>query len=156
MSVYIYIHISVQYGYICTSHKSKTTYCSQNVNRRKAHYSVHITCIKNRGTSRGVISTVLKKDPSLCLVINKSPSGLSTEIVSVANKSSWRIERMNEDKMPKAAEPGVCNTFIFQKRKKKKKKKRKKERSKLLLNYALWKCRWCCTAFSGLVQPHSF
>ena len=63
---------------------------------------------------------------------------------------------MNKDKMPKAAEPGVCNTFIFQKRKKKKKKKRKKERSKLLLNYALWKCRWCCTAFSGLVQPHSF
>lgn len=28
---------------------------------------------------------------------------------------------MNKDKMPKAAEPGVCNTFIFQKRKKKKK-----------------------------------
>ena len=36
---------------------------------------------------------------------------------------------MNKDKMPKAAEPGVCNTFIFQKRKKKEKKKkgRKKE-----------------------------
>ena len=34
---------------------------------------------------------------------------------------------MNKDKMPKAAEPGVCNTFIFQKRKKKKKKKKKKK-----------------------------
>lgn len=31
--------------------------------------------------------------------------------------------------MPKAAEPGVCNTFIFQKRKKKKEKK-KEERKK--------------------------
>ena len=34
---------------------------------------------------------------------------------------------MNEDKMPKAAEPGVCNTFIFQKIKKKKKEERKKQ-----------------------------
>lgn len=34
---------------------------------------------------------------------------------------------MNEDKMPKAAEPGVCNTFIFQKRKKKKKKEERKK-----------------------------
>ena len=34
---------------------------------------------------------------------------------------------MNKDKMPKAAEPGVCNTFIFQKRKKKKKEERKKQ-----------------------------
>ena len=98
MSVYIYIHISVQYGYICTSHKSKTTYCSQNVNRRKAHYSVHITCIKNRGTSRGVISTLLKKDPSLCLVINKSPSGLSTEIVSLANKKKKKKKKKEERK----------------------------------------------------------
>lgn len=34
---------------------------------------------------------------------------------------------MNKDKMPKAAEPGVCNTFIFQKRKKKKKKEERKK-----------------------------
>lgn len=32
--------------------------------------------------------------------------------------------------MPKAAEPGVCNTFIFQKRKKKKKRKKKTQTQK--------------------------
>lgn len=76
------------------SHKSKSTYVSQNVNRRKAHYRVHITCIKKIGAGGGRITLALskKKDPSLCLVINKSPSGLSTEIVLVANKSSWHVE----------------------------------------------------------------
>lgn len=39
----------------------------------------------------------------------------------------------NGDKTLKVAEPGDCNTFIF--------KERKKKKSKLLLNYALWKCR---------------
>lgn len=89
--MYIHIHISAQYGYIYTPHKSKSTYFSQKVTRRKAHYRVHITCIKNWGGGEDYLNTV-EKDPFLCLVISKSPSGLSTEIVSVVNKSSWHIK----------------------------------------------------------------
>lgn len=140
LSLCIYIHISVQYGYGYMSHKSKSIYFSQ-VTRRKAHYRVHITCIKNRGRGRNYLSTV-EKFPFWCLVINKSPSGLSMEIVLVVNKSSWRIEtaelarECQQMKIKHQRQQSLGFAIHLYLRKGKKKKI-----SKLLLNYALWKCR---------------
>jgi len=44
------------------------------------------------GGGHGITLAVLKNIHFLCLVINKSPSGLSMEIVLVVYKSSWHTE----------------------------------------------------------------
>lgn len=43
---------------------------------------------KKSGWGEGNYLSTVGKDPFLCLVINKSPSGVSMEIVLVVNKSS--------------------------------------------------------------------
>lgn len=53
---------------------------------------MHITCIKKWDGRKGNYLSTVEKDPFLCLVMNKNPSGLSMEIVFVANKISWHIE----------------------------------------------------------------
>lgn len=74
-------------------------------------------------------------------MINKSPSGLSTGIVLVVNKSSWHTEtaelasecQQTEIKRQRQQSLGFAIHLYL--------RKEKKKRSKLLLNYALWKRR---------------
>lgn len=67
MSVYIYIHISVQYGYICTSHKSKTTYCSQNVNKEESTLQCAHHMHKKQGHEQGGNLNIVEKRPFFVL-----------------------------------------------------------------------------------------